>query len=283
MQPATISEFDLTPQAFVFEQLPIAAHTGFDEIQTTARELLAILQEGFGAEEPYTISDFGAYTITGLVKAIHNHASAFEGTSLVDSKNMAMRGGLGVLATGCNPEAFDDLLRLNSDKAWLDLPLKFEIDCYSAPASRPGATQKSAERLLEKVGTQPQLMVPICNGGLVPGIQVALECGRQGAQDITLYPIPFSRDKLKQKAPAVTPTERAILQEYAKDRIIVVSDEDANFGGTLAGGVALMKELCPNNQVIGFATDDARGPGARRQFGEWWELVGSEGLLADTR
>lgn len=145
-----------------------------------------------------------------------------------------------------------------------------EYDEPTIESTTPQLAQKAAERLCDKTD-EPLLIIPLCHGGLIAGIQTTLAHQRLRPQhDTVLYPVRYSRFKWSDKRPNLSPYETAYLRNLAIGRQVVVVDEDAHSGVSVTNAMRHFADTL-KALTIGLVNNDVRPAHIRRQQGEWWE------------
>lgn len=122
-------------------------------------------------------------------------------------------------------------------------------DEITAAASDPALSEVTARKLRRYIDADDALFIILGHGGLTSGILAYLRyvnCkGRKGsAQDSTIYPVRFSREKSGDAAPQLSPPEVGWLQTLACERSrIVILDEDVSSGATITQAVDFFNRL----------------------------------------
>jgi hypothetical protein len=161
------------------------------------------------------------------------------------------------------------------------------IQGVDPPTARGTASQLSSEtaaRLDQKVDG-PTLIIPVCHGGFLAGVQTALCRYRQGHEDTTVYPLRFSRYKSREKSVHIPPQELEHIQSLAEGRTVVLHDEDASNGAPLDELAQRMAYVLPEHTVLGAVNLDAREDYRSEDLGPWWEKSAEKGrklALLDT-
>lgn len=109
--------------------------------------------------------------------------------------------------------------------------VNIKIDDTTSWATKLKYTEAATKRILEAT-SGPILQIAICHGGLVAAMQSHLLL-RDARPDSVLYPVRFSRAKMKDARPLLTPREVDYLVEQADGREVVVHDDDSATGATL--------------------------------------------------
>jgi len=169
-------------------------------------------------------------------------------------------------------------LRVNLEsKGILDTIVNQRYDAVTAQSTSNGRSSSNADRLNEMLD-EPMLMVPLCHGGLVPGLQTFLYHGRH-RQDSALYPVRFSRAKHHDRRPFLVDEELDHLRDLSQDRTVVVYDDDSYTGETVGRMVSFFKDTLGKRKgkYIGMVSMDRRmrWSEARVRQGEHWQRSGS--------
>jgi hypothetical protein len=263
--PVSVADLGSLPSRFAFEEASSQARAEVHETASMRAMLAALCFDGTG-----NILEGSFYTPGGLVKGIVEHAPD-DGPSIIYLKNEATRLALGSFAGIAQPEAHSKLERLLEQEGLLDVEVTRGIDDTSVRATAAQKSRASAERLRAKTD-QPLLLIPLCNGGFAAAIQTALYHRRSSPNaDTLVYPIRFSREKSQEKTPRMTVDEIAYLGALAEGRTIVLHDDDAVSGQTLADAALAFALHFPNNEILGIVNADGRGPITMGYDGEWWE------------
>ncbi len=109
-------------------------------------------------------------------------------------------------------------------------------------ASKPEFTEKMAEALHKYFDGEDLLLIPIQNGGLIPGLDVFLNYAALGSKGSVFYPVRMSH-KFGDRHPIVTNLEEIALKEAEKGRHVVIFDDISQNGYTLRRFETYMKYL----------------------------------------
>jgi hypothetical protein len=158
-----------------------------------------------------------------------------------------------------------------ADAGLADQEIRQKYDSTTIGSSTSLQSAKTAARLQEKV-SDPALVVPVCHGGFLAGVQTALCRYEQGDRDIAVYPLRHSRRKAGDCSVRIQPPELEHIRNLAVDRAIVVHDEDAYSGATVEDLVWRLTREFPDTTVLGTVNHDSREGYLRQTQGEWWEV-----------
>lgn len=142
------------------------------------------------------------------------------------------------------------------------------------PATKWASTaDKSESRAyeLETMLQRPALIIPLCHGGFPAAAQTFLYRQRNHPDD-QIYPVRFSMQKQWDNRPRVGPAQIEHLSELARERTIVVYDEDAGGGATLAAAVYYFSHVLNQPDTLGMANLDFRSEAKVAEQGVHWEL-----------
>ncbi len=102
------------------------------------------------------------------------------------------------------------------------------------------------------------LLLTLCHGGLISGGAVyALDQQQNPRPGSFFYPIRFSRAKHRDKAPRLTDKEKRAIERYARDRQVVIFDEDISTGRTMKNAQENIQEIAGKTALV-LTTLDAR-------------------------
>jgi hypothetical protein len=193
------------------------------------------------------------------------------GQTRIDLVNQAARFALRFYAHGDGQEQLQDLRESMLGQALLHRQVKQTFDQTTLRSTQINKTEAAAKRLLDKT-TDDVFMVPICHGGFVAGVQMALQYRRLNPDgDMSLYPIRYSRDKMSDIDPRIFTAELDHIREGAQDRTVVVFDEDAYSGHSVGCTVQKLQTALPGHEVLGLVSNDARYYVDAETQGLWWE------------
>jgi hypothetical protein len=253
---------------FPFEDLSDTAYDDMEWVGTLGQVLAAV--------EPQVANNtlVGGYWMSGrIVRGILD--SRAQGPDKLRLATQATRLLLEQLAGIASPERFEELRRAIGEAGLRGHIVQQENDDYTWAASRARHALDAAARLEEHIEGQPALIIPLCHGGLLAGIQTALCYKRElTSSDTLLYPVRLSRRKQQDRTPHVTAAEMEWLRAEAKDRDVIIFDEDTATGESVARAVGTFAQRLPEaKRVIGIAGSDDRSEYTKRAQGEWWEKV----------
>ncbi len=130
---------------------------------------------------------------------------------------------------------------LNSDL--LDIPIEQEHDSISAEMFEVDLSKRTAENLREKFEGSDLLFIPLGHGGVVPGLDVFLHYCDGERRHNSFYPVRFSREKMGDKEPRLSPEEKEYLRTIGSSREVVIFDEDVCSGETINQASIFFTEL----------------------------------------
>ena len=95
---------------------------------------------------------------------------------------------------------------------------------------------RSAGALVEKTKNKNILMIPIADGGIVPGLKVFLKYIKLSeSNDSKIYPLRYSTRKNPRDTTRVESSELNYLLKMGRNRDIVIFDDDSYSGRTILG------------------------------------------------
>ncbi len=140
-------------------------------------------------------------------------------------------------------------------KEVLKYKLQQHHDQINLIVSKPELSQKAAERLPDLIGKKRTLLIVIGHGAIGVGMDVFLRYqDLSKINNIQFYVIRFSRTKYKKygdKVPQITALEIKYLQKLAKEREVIVYDENTYTGETLREVVRYLSKKVFSNKKIG--------------------------------
>jgi len=139
-------------------------------------------------------------------------------------------------------------------KEVLKYKLQQHHDQINLIVSKPELSQKAAERLPDLIGKRKTLLIVLGHGAIGVGMDVFLRYQNLSKMNnLLFYVIRFSRTKYKKygdKVPHMTPLEIKYLQKQAKEKGVIVYDENTFTGKTLREVVKyLSKGVFPNKKI----------------------------------
>lgn len=136
-------------------------------------------------------------------------------------------------------------------------------------SSDPELSEAGAEAITSAT-EKPILMLPLCHGGLIAGVQTFLY-HQQTHQGGLLFPVRYSRIKSGDASPDITPQAQDYLRGVAAGRTVVVYDEDASMGVSVANAVRYFSEILQTKDIIGVVNNDVRDQANVAEQGQRWE------------
>lgn len=119
------------------------------------------------------------------------------------------------------------------------------LDDVTWKATDPDRSRRTVERLTKKIDGAMVLFIAFAHGGVATGIDVFLRyCDNPKSKDSVFYVARFSRYKWKDETPQLSKSEIAYLQELAKERQVVIFDEDKSSGRTMRLAEDFFTDLC---------------------------------------
>lgn len=204
--------------------------------------------------------------------------SSVDGPERIELVNAAASFGLDFYGERDTTDSFDRLVGLVEAAGLEQATVSQQQDNNSLESSVWRRAMSVALYLTEIIPEdEPLFVMPICHGGFIAGLRVALEYKRQRPEaDIRVYPARLSTYKNADKEPSLTPGEVDYVTELATGRTIVVADEDATSGTSVQNGVRYMKSHFPRSTVWGVVCRDVRRKTMRvadyqRRQGSNWE------------
>jgi hypothetical protein len=199
--------------------------------------------------------------------------SEIDGEDKIELVGLTTEVALETLAQGPSPESIEGLRDVVHEYGLDGKRVYQRPDGVTATASSADLSAAAAERISSKIGDKPAIILPICYGGFSAGIETALYFQRaQGDTTVDVYPIRFSSNKYHDEVPLIDPAERDMIAEQCGEKTVIVYDEDAFSGLTVAQVVGYLDEHLPKDAtIIGITNFDKRDDGDIRDFGEWWE------------
>ncbi len=129
-------------------------------------------------------------------------------------------------------------------------------------ANKPDITAAIINKHISK--TDPKLVIALGHGGILSTL--ATFSALSG--DNVFYPLRYSRNKAKDDMPVIADSERELLQKLAKDREVIVHDEDRGLtGDTIRTAVSYIDKAF-NVSSFGVTPVLARHPGCM-----WPEII----------
>lgn len=110
--------------------------------------------------------------------------------------------------------------------------------------------------LAEKQLDKPPFFLALCHGGLVSTVQTGLYYESLENAGSQLYPVRYSRAKAEDSTPKVSSEELGMFATAASDHTLIVADEDAATGYTMATMVRYLRENIPGADVLGVVNYD---------------------------
>jgi hypoxanthine phosphoribosyltransferase len=297
---ASTAELQTLPDAFAYETTPPADILDSMAWNATARDILndlipvvaenappeppekswlrKIVESAVRAnhpaatEEPADVSLGTSFWHPGrLMRAVLDKMP--EGPARLDMIREVTRFSIRMYANGTDQRGLAIVTMLFKEAGLIDADVAQPKDTSTHLATSPRFTQKAANRLHDKTDA-PLLMIPICHGGFVAGIQTALAYKKLRPQnDTKIHPVRYSKNKMQDPAPQISPTEMDLIRENARDHTVLVFDEDAIGGRTMATTVKhLKKQLGAGTVVLGLVADGtSRTQVETITHGTWWE------------
>lgn len=161
-----------------------------------------------------------------------------------------------------------DVSRLLVKHGLYDLNIRQSYSGINRYLNDPSLSRQSADRLATKVG-DPVLMMPVCNGGFIAGVQAFLHYRRLQSDNV-LYPVRFSTSKSNDAVPHLNDAELEYITEASADRPIVIFDEDACSGETIDALARHLRARMPKRDILGLVNQDYRNRFNKADQGEWW-------------
>lgn len=179
--------------------------------------------------------------------------AAYEQENGVAIVQEATRFALDAYTGHFDGERLDGLARAIGRPAVARGIVSHRFDSIVLQASDPLRCKYTAIRLAARL-TRPMLMLPLCKGGLAAGMQTFLY--HQSLPSVTpngeLYPVYYSQKKADHAEPRLEASEIAHLRAAAADRQVVVFDDTAQSGQTLAEARFALSEMLqmPQDEII---------------------------------
>jgi hypothetical protein len=111
-----------------------------------------------------------------------------------------------------------------------------------------------AEIIDSKIASDSRLMIALGNGGVASGIDNFSAMQKPG--DI-LYSVRFSRNKEFYAEPILSEAEKEWLVETAKNRAVIINEDDVHLGLTMYEATKYFKRLLGTNVIYGIASNCA--------------------------
>jgi hypothetical protein len=148
--------------------------------------------------------------------------------------------GLLLSARG-NPEEAQNQAQMNDYVARLPM-VNAKLDSVSVTATRANEPSETA-RIIKEQTENPSdpLVIALGHGGIIPAADtfISLNCDNK-----LFYPVRYSRRKLKDESPVLAYPELEMLRIMAKDRPVVVIDDDRGLmSSTISQFTIQMSEL----------------------------------------
>lgn len=144
-------------------------------------------------------------------------------------------------------------------------------DGTTAESTSPTLSLDTAWRLAAKTD-EPLLVMPLCHGGFLAGIQMLLYHQQNNPKSNTLvYPVRHSRDKHGDLVPHISDAELKYLREISEGRTIAIFDEDAASGHSVLETARYLYHKLSKPAIIGTVNLDDRPFYKVDKQGLWWE------------
>lgn len=205
-----------------------------------------------------------------IVRAVIDSEIA-QGQARIDLVNSATSLAIGMYKGSVPIEHTENLRgRLKEYGLLSDIVAQGE-DIVTCGATAPDLSRSNAERLFKRKDHKSLLMIPLCHGGLVAGIETYLYLQqKQPEVDMPIYPVRFSRAKQRDPHPFMSAAEEEYIHELGRGRTIVLYDEDAFTGQSIAKAVTYLRAR-HGSKIIGMANADKRLPLAKYLQGRQWQ------------
>jgi hypothetical protein len=189
----------------------------------------------------------------------------------IDLVNKAAHFALRFYAHGTGSDQLRALRESTSMHDLLGKSVRQPSDGATLYAMEAERTAAAAQRLQDTI-TNDVLMIPLCHGGFVAGVQTALQYHRLNPDsDINVYPIRYSRDKMRDTMPQISVAEMEYIKAGVEGRTVVVFDEDSYSGHSVGRTIQTLQRHLPGQQIVGLVSNDVREEEAIELQGTWWE------------
>jgi hypothetical protein len=258
------------PQQFAFEKVPPASISKMEWTGELgeAFDTVRALAEG-------TVALSGAYWAVSRVARGIIDDSSVSGTERIQLINQVTEASLGIYAGNPNLACVETLGQSLERAKLMDRQVTQPVDTVTAYVTgRMEPLRQEAVAQLSAV-TGSLLLVPLCHGGFVAGMQQALVRQRSAPDTpVMVYPVRLSRTKHSDRVPLVGVEELDMLTRSAQTGITLVYDEDVVTGDTMGAAIEYLREQIPGVPIVGGAAVDSREPNELREHGACWEKVG---------
>lgn len=131
-------------------------------------------------------------------------------------------------------------------------------DPTTSDAMDPSKIDYATRSLGYNLGDERILFLTLCHGGLIPGAAVYANHQQSDPNpESFFYPIRFSRAKHNDKKPRLTNHEKRSLERLARDRAVIIFDEDIATGKTISRAEDYVQETLGKSALV-LTTYDAR-------------------------
>jgi hypothetical protein len=254
--------------AFLFERLSLRHHDKI-EWHGTAQDILRAVENAIVQN-----SLARSYWMSARLMRVIMHHSLNDPPAKAGLITQTTKFLLELYAGRSQAEDFSKIVQTIEAANLQHFVVEQEYDETTLEATVASRSRDAAHRLAQKTN-DPLLLLPLCNGGLVAGIQTALLHQRERpGHDVMLYPVLFSRWKSGHLQPQINSHEQAFLQEASDGRKVVVFDEDASTGASVTRAMRYFSNLLSGSLgTLGMVNQDSRSPLIIQTQGEWWEKV----------